>query len=99
MCKIGLDRGFPCALLTACLLLGVAAHGAAQPVHQPQVLVLQSFDRGNLVIDNFTPNFHVELDQRTGRPVNFVQVVVTPTGSVGAPEQVHRRLHQIHLRQ
>ena len=49
--------------------------------------MLQSFDRGNLVLDNFTAHFHVELDQRTERPVNFVQVVVGPSGSVGAPEQ------------
>ena len=37
--------------------------------------------------DNFTGNFRVELDQRAGRPVNVVQVVVGPTGFVGAPEQ------------
>ena len=49
--------------------------------------MLQSFHRGNLVLDNFTTNFHVELDQRAEQPVNFVQVVVGPTGSVGAPEQ------------
>ena len=49
--------------------------------------MLQSFDRGNLVLDNFTTNFHVELDQRTEQPVNIVQVVVGPIGSVGAPEQ------------
>ena len=52
-----------------------------------QVLVLQSFDRGNLVVDHFTGNFRVELDQRAGQPVNVVQVVVGPTGFVGAPEQ------------
>ena len=58
----------------------------AQPAVR-QVLVLQSFDRGNLVIDHFTGNFRVELDQRAGEPVNVVQVVVGPTGFVGAPEQ------------
>ena len=52
-----------------------------------QVLVLQSFDRGNLALDHFTGNFRVELDQRAGTPVNVVQVVVGPTGFVGAPEQ------------
>ena len=63
-----------------------------------QVLVLQSFDRGNLILDHFTGNFRVDLDQRAGRPVNVVQVVVGPTGFVGAPEQAGRRLHPIHLR-
>jgi hypothetical protein len=70
----------------ALLLLGAAANGTAQSV-QKRVLVLQSFDRGNLVIDAFTSNFRVELDQRPEQSVNFVQVVVTPEGSVGAPEQ------------
>ena len=49
--------------------------------------MLQSFDRGNVSVDQFTGNFRVELDQRAGGPVNVVQVVVGPTGSVGAPEQ------------
>ena len=58
----------------------------AQPVAR-QVLLLQSFDRGNLVIDRFTGNFRVELDKRAEQPVNVVQVVVGPTGFVGASEQ------------
>jgi ABC-type uncharacterized transport system substrate-binding protein len=49
--------------------------------------MLQSLDRGNLTLDHFTGNFRVELDQRAERPVNLVQVVVGPTGFVGAPEQ------------
>jgi hypothetical protein len=52
-----------------------------------QVLVLQTFDRGNLIIDHFTGNFRIDLEQRAGGPVNFVQVVVGPTGFVGPPEQ------------
>ena len=67
------------------LLLG-AAPSDAQPAVR-QVLMLQSFDRGNLSVDQFTGNFRVELDQRAEGPVNVVQVVVGPTGSVGAPEQ------------
>jgi ABC-type uncharacterized transport system substrate-binding protein len=39
------------------------------------------------VLDTFTGNFRVDLEQRAGRPVNFVQIVVGRTGSVGAPEQ------------
>ena len=52
-----------------------------------QILVLQSFDRGNLVVDRFTTDFHVELDERADQPVNFVQIVVGPIGPVGAPER------------
>jgi signal transduction histidine kinase len=73
-------------VLTGLLVLGAAANGTAQPV-QKQVLVLQSVDRGNIVVDHFTANFHVELDQRAEQPVNFVQVVVGPIGPVGAPER------------
>jgi signal transduction histidine kinase len=70
----------------ACLLMLGPASGEAQPAVR-QVLVLQSFDRGNLILDQFTGNLRVELDQRAERPVNVVQVVVGPTGFVGAPEQ------------
>ena len=40
-----------------------------------------------MILDHFTGNFRVELDQRAEGPVNVVQVVVGPTGFVGAPEQ------------
>jgi hypothetical protein len=56
--------------LTGLLVLGAAANAAAQSV-QRQVLVLQSLYRGNLVLDNFTTNFRVELDQRAEQPVNL----------------------------
>jgi len=82
----GPRRLFPRVALTGMLAFGAAANVSAQPV-QRQVLVLQSVTRGNLVIDNFTTNFHVELDQRTEGPVNFVQAVVGPIGAVGASEQ------------
>ena len=72
-------------MLAVLLLLG-AAPSDAQPAVR-QVLLLQSFDRGNVAVDQFTSNFRVELDQRAEGPVNVVQVVVGPTGSVGAPEQ------------
>ena len=81
----GVCRRFHCGALAALLVLG-AASSEAQPAVR-QVLVLQSFDRGNLVADSFTSNFRVDLDHRAGTPVNVVQVVVGPTGFVGAPEQ------------
>ena len=74
-----------CAALVGLLMLGPASGEAQPPVRQ--VLVLQSFDRGNMILDHFTGNFRVDLDQRAGRPVNVVQVTVGPTGFVGAPEQ------------
>jgi len=86
LCSIGAGRRFPCVVLSGVLVLGAAANGGAQPV-QKQVLVLQSVDRGNLVVDRFTTDFHVELDERADQPVNFVQIVVGPIGPVGAPER------------
>jgi signal transduction histidine kinase len=77
--------GLRCAVLAG-LLTFAASSGAAEPPVR-QVLILQSFDRGNLNLDRFTGNFRVDLEQRTGGPVNFVQVVVGQTGLVGAPEQ------------
>ena len=74
-----------CAALACLLMLGAAPAAAQPPVRQ--VLLLQSVDRGNLVIDHFTGGFRVELDRRAGGPVNVLQVVVGPTGFVGAPEQ------------
>ena len=53
-----------------------------------QVLMLQSFDRGTFPVDQFTNNFRIELVRRAPEPVNVVQIVVGPTGFVGAPEQV-----------
>ncbi len=76
---------FSCAAL-AFVLLFCAAPSDGQPAVR-QVLVLQSFDRGNLIVDSFTGHFRVELDERAGTPVNVVQVVVGPTGFVAAPER------------
>ena len=85
----GPGRRFPRVALTgllAVVLLLSAAPSDAQPAVR-QVLVLQSFDRGNAAVDQFSTNFRVELDQRVEGPVNVVQVVVGPTGFVGPPEQ------------
>ena len=75
------------SIALACLLVLGAAPAAAQPPVR-QVLLLQSVDRGNLVVDRFTGGFRVELDRYAEAPVNVVQVVVGPTGFVGAPENV-----------
>jgi signal transduction histidine kinase len=68
------------------LLMIAAASSEAQPVVK-QVLVLQSFNRGNVIIDQFTGTFRVGLDQHVGETVNVVQVVVGPSGFVGASDQ------------
>ena len=77
--------GVRCVALAALLMLGRASGEALPPVRQ--VLLLQSFDRGNMVLDRFTGDFRVDLDRGAGSAVNIVQVVVGPTGFVGASEQ------------
>jgi signal transduction histidine kinase len=78
-------RSFPRIVLTGLLLLAATSSEAQQVARQ--VLLLQSVDRGNLTIDQFTGDFRVELDKRAEEPVNVVQVVVGPTEFVGASEQ------------
>jgi signal transduction histidine kinase len=73
-----------CAALFSVLALWATSSQAQSPVRQ--VLLLQSLDRGNLIIDDFTGNFRVDLDQRSETPVNVVQLVVSPTGLAGAPD-------------
>ena len=77
----------PARVALACVLLLI--HGPAPAEPQPpirQILLLQSLDRGNLIVDRFTGNLRIDLDRRAERPVNVVQVVVGPTGFVGASE-------------
>jgi signal transduction histidine kinase len=72
--------------VVAGLLLFTTAPSEAQPAIR-QVLVLQSFARGNLILDHFTGNFRVDLEERLGTPVNVVEIVVAPTGFAVASEQ------------
>ena len=83
--------------LTGLLVLLAAASSEAQQVTR-QVLVLQSLDRGNLPVDQFTGNFRVELDQRAETPGER-------RPGHGRADRVRRRvrtsggrLHPIHLR-
>ena len=77
-------RGLRLVVLMGLVALAPASGAVEPPVRQ--VLVLQSFDRGNLILDHFTTNLRVDLDQYVG-PINYIQVNVGPTGFVGAPEQ------------
>ena len=77
---------FLCAALAAGWLVAGAWPSEAQtPVRQ--VLLLQSFHHGVMVHDYLTGNLQVDLDQLTGRPVNVVQVNVSPAGTVGASDK------------
>ena len=71
--------------LLACAPALFAAPCHAEPAKQ--VLLLQSLNRGNLVLDSLTGTFRVTLDREVGTPVNLVQVTVGPSGFVGPPDQ------------
>ena len=83
---MGASRRLRRVALSGLLLLLAAAASEAQHATR-QVLVLQSLDRGNLPVDQFTGHFRVELDKRAETPVNVVQVMVGPIGFVAASEQ------------
>ena len=57
---------FQCAVLLGGLLL-VAGVAEAQPAVR-QVLMLHSFDRGTLPVDQFTSYFRIELERRAHEP-------------------------------
>jgi hypothetical protein len=82
----GVYRRFQCAAVAGLLVLA-AEWSEAQPAAR-HVLLLQSFDRGNMTDDYTTANLRVDLGQRIGQAVNVVEIVVGPTGFVGAPEHV-----------
>src|SRR5204862_6690453 len=70
--KAGPGRRFPRVVLSgllAVMVLFSAAPSEAQPAVR-QVLMLQSFDRGTLPVDQFTSDFRVELDNRATEHVN-----------------------------
>ena len=94
--KLGAASGFRTAALAGLMLLAAAA-SEAQPLAR-QVLVLQSIDRGNLVLDYFTTNFRVDVDQQVGQPCQFPS---SQRGALGICRRAGtdgRRFHPIRLR-
>jgi signal transduction histidine kinase len=67
------------------VVLLVSAAPADAQVHR--VLLLQSLDRGNLTMDEFTAAFRLEVEKRSSSPVTFVQHVVNPSGFDVSPEK------------
>ena len=63
------------------LLFGTAADAQVR-----QVVVLQSLDRGNLILDSFSGAFRIDMDARMAAPVTFTEFVVNPSGFNVTPE-------------
>ena len=84
-----------CAVLAGMFMLASAAGAAEPPVRQ--VLLLQSFNRGILVVDHFTGDLRVELDQRARQAGERGS---GRRGSDGVCRRVRassRRLHTFHV--
>src|SRR5436190_5226661 len=77
---------WPRAVIALAGFLMLGAVKADAQIATRQVLLLQSFGRGYLVYDSFAGDFRVELDRLAGVPINVVQVVAGPTGSIAAPD-------------
>lgn len=75
-------RWLPLLLVSGLLAISAASSQTTPAVKQ--VLLLESFNRGNVVLDQFSGHFRVRLDQLAGKPLNVVQVAVGPTGFVSA---------------
>lgn len=63
-------------------LLASSAEAAAR-----QVVLLQSAERGNLVLDRFTAILRAQLGEHSAEPLTLTEVVVNPAGFSDSPEQ------------
>ena len=70
----------------AALLVALLITSSSDAAAGRYVLLLQSLDRGNLTLDQFTGDFRVELDRLAGEPVTVAQFVTTPSGFGVSPE-------------
>src|SRR5262245_47571344 len=73
-------------LTPGCAILLVLMFAARVDAAVRHVVLLQSFDRGNLVLDRFTSLFRALVDERSPDPVTFTEFVVSPAGFRDVPE-------------
>jgi signal transduction histidine kinase len=75
-----------CLIALVALLIPCGFARAATEPDAQQVLILQSFARGNLILDHLTSNLRVDMVKGSERPLNFVQISVGPTGFISASD-------------
>ena len=51
------------------------------------VVLLQSLERGSLVLDRFAAMLRLQLDEHSADPITFIEFVVNPSGVSETPEQ------------
>ena len=69
----------------AALLVVLLASSGEAAVRQ--VVLLQSAERGNLVLDRFTATLRMRLGEHSSEPLKLSEFVVTPAGFGNLPEQ------------
>ena len=77
--------GWPFRCSVAALAIALVASPAQAAVRH--VVLLQSFERGSLVLDRFTALLRVHLDEGWDEPVNVTEFVVNPAGFSDSPEK------------
>jgi PAS domain S-box-containing protein len=70
------------AALVATLLLAVAR----ADTQTKRIVLLQGFERGNIVLDRFTQVLRASVDEQSPAPVTFTEFVVSPAGFRDIPE-------------
>jgi PAS domain S-box-containing protein len=75
---------FGIAACAAALIVLVAVPAAAAP---RQVVLIQSFDRGNAVLDEFTSTLRRVMTEQSPEPLTFIEFVVSPSGFREIPER------------
>ena len=73
-------------LTAACAVLFVLVSAVRADAAVRHVVLLQSFERGNLVLDRFTSIFRAVVDDRSADPVTFSEFFVSPAGFRDIPE-------------
>lgn len=71
------------AFCAALMVLCATVVADAEPRH---VVLLQSFERGNVVLDDFTSTLRKLMDERSAEPVTFMEFIVSPAGFQSIPE-------------
>ena len=79
-------RHYASATLLAATLVVVVLASQAEAAAR-QVVLLQSAERGNLVLDRFTAILRAHLRERSAEPLTLTEFVVNPAGFSESPEQ------------
>jgi len=73
-------------LTSGCAILFILMSAARGDAAVRQIVLLQSFERGSLVVDRLTALIRTMVNERSAEPVTFTEFVVSPAGFRDIPE-------------